>query len=146
MLSKAVYAENEIKKIRGPPAWAKMAKSVVAGYLLNKACDTVVVEHQQWYTGKAKPADIDDLLQLAGVCGAIIGMLDACEYVGYYPREWTHGVTSKVLQPRIIKALSREEYATIVFPAPYLCHNVVDAIGIGLHHLDRLKPQKVYPR
>lgn len=60
------------------------------------------------------------------------------------PTDWKGMVPKKIHQPKILEALSKEELALVeaVMP-PSLRHNVIDAIGIGLHDVGRLDKDKV---
>ncbi len=107
-----------------------------------------VVRHRRelaWYAGravcermtwrgrrsKATPQDLMDLNVIAGAMGT--------EWVT--PSEWKGHVPKDIHQPRILKALDARERALVLFVnPPSLRHNAIDAIGIGLFALGRLRP------
>lgn len=138
----AALIKNTERKARGPQAWWAMAEEVAttrhAGSPIFLIPDVYVVEVPQVYRfGKSK-GDPDDLIQLAGVGGAIGARLQALEAHGYYPRQWKGQVPKDVMAARIESYLNAAELSAIAKCAPSLRHNVLDAIGIGLYHLGRM--------
>lgn len=92
-----------------------------------------VSELPQVYPGPRTIGDPNDLIALALVVGAI----DPDHL--YKPREWKGNVPKDVMIKRIQSKLSADERRKVNLPSPALAHNVWDAVGIGLHHLKRLK-------
>lgn len=123
---------------RGPRAWQAAARALVDTIPgTSPEPDLVVVETMQLYArGKGGPGVADDLLELQGVAGAVIGSFPEAEVLGVLPSEWKGQVTKAVTLARVRAWLEAEDYSlgTVRWPqAPRLHHNVADAIGIGLH-------------
>jgi hypothetical protein len=95
--------------------------------------EALVIEHPQIYV--RSPGDPDDLLALALVVGGVLTLHGGGELVR--PRTWKGQVPKKIMVNRILKHLNEEERA--------LCakikdnHNVLDAVGVGLWKLKRLR-------
>jgi hypothetical protein len=104
-----------------------------------EGADHLVVEMQQVY--RRGPGDPNDLLQVAGVAGVVVGLanLDA-RVTGYLPREWKGQVQKDVFAKRILTRLDSAEMFKFNSKkiAKSLVHNCVDAIGLGLKALGRL--------
>lgn len=136
VLTGAMLVKNTEAKLRGPPAWLAMAREVQAQYPLG--LDTLVVELQQRDRRNFNP---DDLYQVAGVTGALVGMYDGrcTDVVGYYPREWSRvekGIRhTRLKQPGV---LTNAEWTTVEKCAKNLEHNLLDAVCLGLFHLKRV--------
>lgn len=165
----AQLVRSDDAKTRGCSAWATMGWAVlravapVLGVKPDQVRDSVdeyAVECMQVYTGprtSAKPERVDpgDLIELAGVGGYVGGVLGATRSVSYLPREWKGQVPKPIHQVRILKALSefeldrirdeegrRADLGFITFksaPVDAPLRNTVDAVGIGLFHLGRIK-------
>lgn len=134
-LQRATLVRSPEKKERGPFAWMQMAKAVAEQA---PSPDRCVIEIPQVYQQRFWKGDPADLIELAGVNGAVVARLDAHEHHGYRPREWKGQTPKDVHGKRIMKALSAEE-ASRIDPCPAsLLHNVIDSIGIGLFDLGRL--------
>ena len=110
-------------------------------------CPDVAWERPQWYRRGVSKGDPNDLGPLAIMGGHLGGMLGGRVY-SYLPDEWTHG-TKKTKSgdpwksPRGIRLralLSAEEFAAI----GKATHDLVDAVGIGLHHLKRFGLKRIY--
>lgn len=99
---------------------------------------TFVSEYPQVYPGRHGP-DPADLIQLAGVVGAVAARIPAREYVGYLPRQWKGNVAKTVFTARIETRLTPEDWQKYEPCPESLKHNVTDAVGLGLHHLGRLR-------
>lgn len=105
----------------------------------------LAVEWPQVYAGSKQKGDPNDLIALAAVVAAVVTRY-ASIVTRYKPRDWKGQVPKEVIQARILGApgvagrLSAEEVAVFKDCAcpKSLRHNVLDAIGIGLHFLDRL--------
>lgn len=96
----------------------------------------VLVELPRVYArGKVNPNDLVDLSfcagQLAGILHAPIRTVT--------PAQWKGQVPKKVMNSRVLARLSEEEQGRIIKPKQAsLLHNVLDAIGIGMHEYGRL--------
>jgi len=86
-----------------------------------------------------KGTDPNDLVDLAGIVGAILATVDAVSTV-WLPEEWKGQVPKEIHNARAIARLSPEELVNVPKRprAKDFDHNVVDAIGIGLHYSGRL--------
>lgn len=110
-------------------AWKVACK---LGDLCVPDCD-LVIEHPQIYARST--SDPDDLLALALVVGGVLSLFKGGEIVR--PRTWKGQVPKKIMTNRILKQLDEKERL--------LCskvkdnHNVLDAIGVGLWKLKRLR-------
>lgn len=90
------------------------------------------------YGGKGDP---NDLIDLAVKAGEVRGRFSWQRSVEVYPRTWKGTAPKHIHQQRIIKALAKEEL-TLLPKTPRsrkLDHNMIDAVGLGLWHLGRLK-------
>lgn len=138
----ATLARNSEKTVRGLPAWAAMAVAAcesVKGYIPNATSVTFVSEIPQIYRGPQQKGDQDDLLQLAGVVGAVAGALGASTTVSYYPREWGGQTPKEIKNRRTLARLEDGEKKNIAAIPQSLLHNTLDSIGIGLYHLGRYR-------
>lgn len=116
--------------------WTGMAlgiKEYIASFL-TYVSNGVIEIPQVYRHGKGDP---EDLIQLAGVCGAIKGVLGG-SWTDVKPREWKGQVPKEVMVQRIQKKLSTIEIGAVVLPQKSLAHNVWDSVGIGLWSLGRL--------
>lgn len=135
-LKKAVLIRSK-NKDAGAAAWYPMALAV-STWVEDEFIDDLVIELPQIY--KFFKGDPQDLIQLAGVVGAIsqeIVRINAGRLTTYLPRAWKGQVKKDVTKLRVQKRLSPEELIRVSLPAPSLQHNVWDSLGIGLHFLGR---------
>lgn len=137
-LLRAGLARNGETKERGPQAWAMMAEQVCSlAHLSTRTLLRAILEVPQVYAGAKAIGDPADLLELAGVDGAIAALLGVpCE--GISPRAWKGQVDPDVMTARIESKLAPVELARISPCPASLRHNVIDAVGIGLHRFGRL--------
>ena len=136
-LTYAGLIKNPETTARGPKAWVAMAEVVA-----REVDDRVLMTHdfasevpQVYARGPGDPAD---LLELAGVVGAVAAVIGAGRATGYLPRVWKGQVPKAVMCRRIEDRLSDDEKDAVEKCPASLRHNVLDAIGIGLYHLGRL--------
>lgn len=116
------------------------------------AVTELVVEWPQIYatrirSGESK-GDPNDLLGLAAVDAAIAAHMWETPVGRYLPREWKGQLTKEACHHRILSRLDdgeRQVLAQACEEAGSLAHNVMDAVGIGLHHIGRLKQVRVIP-
>lgn len=104
--------------------------------------------------GKSK-GDPSKLLPVYGVVSAITALFSEEAEVRYgTPRDWKGGVGKPksvkemyAIEPRVMERLSAEERATIVWPKNKQRRwDVVDAIGVGLHHIGRFERHRTLAR
>jgi hypothetical protein len=151
VLTFATLVQSKEKKARGGRAWWFMGSAVRAAlvnvvYLggepgIFRKPFTFVSEIPQVYReGKSANVDPEDLTNLTGVVGAVIGFLDPDEVETYVPAQWKGQVPKEIHNRRIIATLTPNEQtllANVKCPVS-LKHNVVDAVGIGLFALGRM--------
>jgi len=95
---------------------------------------TVVLERPQVY--QKSPGDPNDLIDLALVDGALLGLFPAARAVLYKPAEWKKQLPKEITSARARAALEAAgSLSRVVLPTKSLQHNVWDAVGIGLYHL-----------
>ncbi len=118
---------------------AQYVQKVDLGLVLSNAGRALIIEMPRYYPGRQK-GDVNDLLDLAAVVGY-------CERICHpyskrvYPAAWKGQVPKPVMSKRILSCLSPDELANIQ-TAGSKTHNIVDAIGIGLWHFNRLQGAK----
>lgn len=110
---------------------------------------TLIAEWPQVYVAARSKGDPNDLLGLAAVCAGVAMGSQWQRVVSVTPRDWK-GTTPKpskgapyVMEKRVRGRLSAAE--AHLLPAG-VRHDIVDAVGIGLHHLGRLDRKRVIPR
>lgn len=129
------------KDAKDAEAWAEMAQEVYDW----GAADAlrVVSEFPKVYAAGKSKGDPEDLLQLAGVVGALTALFrgEVTEFQVLRPYEWKRQVPKDIMAGRIADRLSMEEtsVARHGMPSKSFAHNVWDAIGIGLHAVGRLR-------
>jgi len=126
------------KKVAGDAkAFLAMANAV---YSSSPQVVEIAIEYPQQYARAPSPRDA--VQKLVGVIGALAVKFPDAETTYYFPREWKGQVPKDVMRRRIMERLSEAEQERI----PDLCaskiHNVFDGIGIGLHHIGRLKRER----
>jgi hypothetical protein len=117
----------------------------------------LVIELPQVYSrgaNKSKGDPNKNVLPLVMVDAALTALLSNAEVHAYQPHDWK-GNTSKpetveeeyVLTPRVKERLCSEERSRIVWPKS-VKHgwDIVDAVGVFLHHAGRFKPFKRFAR
>lgn len=135
--------KNEPGKERAE-RWGDMGRMVAASlgrftqYAASNVRLSLVLEIPQVYDGYGDE-DKNDLIDLAGVQGAIVGSLGAKAEVEWspVPREWKGQLPKEISEARVEAKLSEEEKSRIEWPAKSYRHNVYDALHLGLVHLER---------
>lgn len=127
--------------------WREMAWRVDDELGLSEAAfeDTwLVVEVPQVYKDtqnkdkKGHRRDPNDLIDLAGVLGAICGrMTEGHVEWSPMPRDWKGQAPKHITKLRVDEKLKDGETQVIEWPAASLCHNVYDAIHLGIVYLER---------
>lgn len=137
-LKVATYVKNTDTKRRGPPAWLDMLRAVCnssmpPAYLL--APITMAVEVPVVYP-KIK-TDPNDLIDLAGVLGSLVGHFEPSQLLWFKPSDWKGQVPKAVMNARVWARLSDSEQRSVQRVGAK-DHNTMDAIGIGLKALNRI--------
>lgn len=147
VLRSAGLVKSSNEKDRGMTAWRDMALAVLQwlgdnGPTTGGFLNILAGERMQVYSGSKQEGDPNDLIELAGVLGAVSCRLLPRICVTYSPRDWKEQTRkpapgtdpeSYVIAVRCRKRLTVEEQTRIQLPtAKSLQHNVWDAIGIGL--------------
>ena len=115
--------------------WRIIGKAV--GSLIPAGAD-LVIEVPQIYTRQHSKGDPNDLIDIAGVAGAIIGAAPARSVEwSPLPKEWKGNLPKEVTAQRVMNALRPDEHKAIQPCPPSLMHNVYDAIHLGLVYLKR---------
>lgn len=152
--AQVVHNDPAHSALRGAKTWLAMAAEVK--FVVQPHCPfgdsgdaTLVHELMQVYGLGNRKGDPADLIELAGVAGAVVGVLDPFHAVSYLPREWKGSTPKKVHQVRILSKLDAVEESQIEgdltrvkdrsAAEDAVVRNAVDAVGIGLFHLGRLK-------
>jgi hypothetical protein len=101
-----------------------------------------VIEMPRWYP-REHEIDINDILDLACLVGRLQGRLEekGVDVELVYPRTWKGTVPKDIHNKRVLAALSKEELAKLPKRprAKDYDHNMLDAVGIGLWKLGRMK-------
>lgn len=141
-LIKASYVKSPNKSDRGAVAWAEMAYAINEAYPL---ANILVIETQ-----RIRPQDTraihGAIMEVQGVAGAIIGLFCDMGVRGYTPEQWKGSIKGDVMTERIKARMTWEDWRVFESPGKTLEHNVVDAVGIGLHYFGRLERARVYAR
>lgn len=100
----------------------------------------LLVERPQTYRGRASEGDANDLIAVAMVVGAVgaLARFRAGNLSTMTPSQWKGQAPKRVTEARARDKLNADERARVLLPrAQKLRHNVWDAVGIGLHQLQR---------
>lgn len=117
--------------------WGDMARQVAAYLSRWKPYGMgLILEIPQIYGDKSEK-DPNDLLDLAGVQGAIVGATNANVEWSPLPKEWKGQLPKDVSERRVDSKLSHAEKTSIEWPAKSYRHNVYDAIHLGIVYLER---------
>lgn len=108
----------------------------------------VLLEVPRIYPASRQKGDPNDLLALARIVGRLQEhyLAAGADVELVEPRTWKGTLPKEAMTERIRGRLSAAERARVAPVARSLEHNVLDAVGIGLHALGRLSPRKVVPR
>jgi Holliday junction resolvasome RuvABC endonuclease subunit len=107
--------------------------------------DTLAVEWPQVYRSTKSKGDPNDLLGIAALCGCLATTLGVRHVVAYKPAQWigqlpkARKVKDSPRASRIFAALSETERELVPDQ-----NDVIDAVGIGLYHLNRLNRKRIY--
>lgn len=111
----------------------------------NVEAQILVVEWPQIYAASRSPGDPNDILGLAGVCSAVAALYPWQGHRAYLPREWKGTAPKSAIGKRVLARLTEFERRCI-HDWGARTHNVLDAVGLGLHHLGRLERRRVIHR
>lgn len=104
----------------------------------------LAIEFPMVYGRPPKGTNSNDLIAVAAVAGAILRTFNwVTERTKIYcpPRQWKGTIKKEVMIERIKKLMTEEElesFSAKKYSETY-AHNVLDAIGIGMHYLGRLR-------
>jgi hypothetical protein len=161
VLDRAAYVKSPARSGNGLWECVAVARAVEDWY--EGVADVVAVEWPQVYASRIMKGqqggdkDPNDLLALCGIDAAVATLLlevgwehgnpmSPSKFVTYRPREWKGQMTKEACHTRLRSRLSPDETAVVDAAsreAKSLAHNMLDAVGIGLHHLGRLAPRRV---
>lgn len=110
----------------------------------------IVFEKPQIYTARKSKGDPNDLIGLAGMAMAVVALFHAnrcvlvdsptpAEWIGNLPKTTTGNAKESARAKRILSRLTPEELAAVPDQ-----HDAIDAVGLGLWKLGRLKPRRNY--
>jgi len=111
--------------------------------------DILALEWPQVYTQGKLKGDPADLLPLAAIGASLVCLYKPSTVFSYLPEQWKGQLPKgEVYEARLKAHLQISELTTIDTEScpKSLQHNVLDAIGIGLHCLGRFKPKKLIAR
>jgi hypothetical protein len=108
------------------------------------------MEYPQIYRRErgSKGENPNDLLDVACVAGAILATVRALQFYLVYPAAWKGQVPKAIHNERVCKHLAPDELRTLeAAKVPSrLKNNAIDAIGIGLWYLGRIRGTVASPR
>ncbi len=137
-LSRAELVKNPEKKARGPGAHHQMANAVGQWIFTLRPSTRIalVLEYPRIYPkASQQKGDPNDLLELAGVDGALVSWIIPDTVQHYFPAEWKGQVPKPIMLERIRAKLTSIERGNCYSQD----HNTFDGIGIGLYFLGRTK-------
>jgi hypothetical protein len=104
----------------------------------NGTDDNLVIEVPQVYTRARSKGDPNDLIDLACVVGAIMGVHNWRQVFVYRPAQWKGQQPKEVTTRNAQNDLRPEELTRVTHCAASLMHNVWDAVALGLAHLKKV--------
>lgn len=132
----AGLVKNTVTKERGPEAWRAMGIAVAADWPLG--VDYLVCEYPQVYRGAYSKGDPADLIELAGVVGAITVSVLSEKQIGFLPKQWKGSVPKDVHHRRLRAQFTEADLQEVEWPAASLAHNVWDSIGLAVFYHKKL--------
>jgi hypothetical protein len=119
-------------------------QSWIANYCLQNDREVyrTVVELPIYHTEGKSKVPPSSLIQLGFSAGRLVPA-QSLEVETIWPVTWKGSLPDEILYARIMSALTESEKALIPKLGQSLLHNVLDAIGIGLHTLGRMPRQLV---
>jgi hypothetical protein len=138
--------------------WLRVAWEVISWLHKNRGAaelvETVVFEKPQIYTMVKSKGDPNDLIGLAGVSMAVVGLIEVISrskesvtVLSPTPAEWIGQVAKTTTgsakeSPRARRILSRLDVAELALVPDQ--HDAIDAVGLGLFALGRLTVKRVF--
>lgn len=137
-----------------------MAQAIVRWAISHEVSPrALVLEWPQVYRAAKSKGDPNDLIGLSGVGMAVAGILSmgmlqreqVLEVVAFTPAEWcgqlpkTTRKSGFATSPKTLRIRSRLTPDELEAIAGIASHDAMDAIGLGLHALDRMVPRRVFP-
>lgn len=104
---------------------------------LERTAYETVIEMPRVYGGRSTRGDTQDLLNLSYQVGRFSMLAGYTTLV--HPQTWKGQLPKDVCARRVLSRLAEEERARIPKLAKSRLHNVLDAIGIGMWRLGRMK-------
>jgi hypothetical protein len=98
--------------------------------------DSLILEVPRVYQGSKQKGDPNDLVSLGVVVGLLVGVFGKPAKT-VFPYEWKRQLPDAVCSARVMSRLDETERTVIELPGKTLAHNVLDAVGIGLHGVGR---------
>jgi hypothetical protein len=135
-LLRAELIRNPLTEGRGPAAWHDISWAFWKQTPFPVPADMLVCEMPRVYPG-VRAEDPNDLLDLAGVLGAVVSSFPGIVRM-YFPSDWKGQVPKKTMTERIRGFVKPEEWRRIADDGAKT-HNTLDAVGLGLFHLGRMK-------
>lgn len=156
-LCAAALVKNTNLKDRGPQAHLQMASAVGEWARANSYFSGahLVLEYPRIYVDQQRRGanDPNDLLELAGVDGAITAWFLPAVLKHYFPSDWKGQTPANPTARQVIKRLTPDECLRVEKLDAFLvklelaeakgrdvshsAHNTLDAVGIGLKYLSR---------
>jgi len=156
-LRAAALVKNTNLKDRGPKAHLQMASAVGDWARANSYFSGahLILEYPRIYVDQQRRAanDPNDLLELAGVDGAIAAWFLPALLTMYFPSDWKGQTPANPTARQVMKRLTPDERLRVneykAFEAAlakaeakdrdvsHTTHNTLDAVGIGLKYLGR---------
>lgn len=133
---RAELIRNPVTEGRGPAVWRPLASEFWKQTPFPVKNDVLVCEMPRAYPG-VRAEDPNDLLDLAGVLGAVSASFPGVVKM-YFPSDWKGQVPKKTMTDRIRGFVKPEEWGRIKDDGAKT-HNTLDAVGLGLFHLGRMK-------
>lgn len=125
--------------------WLDVATQIRA-WVGARQITSFIFEKPQIYTAFKSKGDPNDLIGLAGIGAALAGMLGVsvlsptpAEWIGQLPKSTRGSALDSPRSQRIVSRLSPAELALVPDQ-----HDAIDAVGLGLWALGRLKPHSVF--
>jgi transcriptional regulator with XRE-family HTH domain len=109
----------------------------------------LLLEMPRIYPRRQGKKDPNDLLGLAAVLGGICTLFPSVLVTEYEPHDWKKSLDGDAMTERIKGRLSPAEAGRIapaIEAAKSKAHNLLDAVGIGLHYFGRLERKRVIAR